>query len=289
MLQWFPSTRRDTSSTPTACSGSAPWDYLFDDGALDRVHQCLLCYKNADGGWGHGLEHDIKSPRSNPLMLEFLLSIGRDTGLPLSGVSTARRSGWRACRAKTARWNPTRLLDYPHAPWWAEGGQTMPDSITGNLTELGLCRPRYRNAPGNGCEEPGLDHIRANEWLFMAYHAFDYYMNVDDFPDLDTFRAATLENIYACALAHERKRRAAQAVRHLPVRAGPDSLVAQHAPDRPHRPHPRPPAGHAARGRRLGRRARPRLLAALLLHRRAVGAAALRPAGLGRMALGSPG
>jgi len=59
----------------------ALWDYLFDQGPVERVHQCLSCYKNEDGGWGHGLEHDIKSPLSNPLMLEFLLSIIRDTGI----------------------------------------------------------------------------------------------------------------------------------------------------------------------------------------------------------------
>ena len=39
-------------------------------------------YRNGDGGWGHGLEHDIKCPSSNTLALEFLLMIFRDTGLP---------------------------------------------------------------------------------------------------------------------------------------------------------------------------------------------------------------
>jgi hypothetical protein len=31
----------------------ALWDYLFDQGPVERVHQCLSCYKNEDGGWGH--------------------------------------------------------------------------------------------------------------------------------------------------------------------------------------------------------------------------------------------
>ena len=61
----------------------ALWSYLFDNGSLERAHQYLLCYKNEDKGWGHGLEHDIKSPLSNPLMLEFLLTVVRDTNLPI--------------------------------------------------------------------------------------------------------------------------------------------------------------------------------------------------------------
>ncbi len=64
----------------------ALWDYLFDNKSVDRVHQCLLVYKNTDDGWGHGLEHDIKAPMSNPLMLEFLLAVNRDTGLPMNEV-----------------------------------------------------------------------------------------------------------------------------------------------------------------------------------------------------------
>ncbi len=50
----------------------ALWDYLFDGGTADRVQRILSGYKNKDGGFGHGLEHDIKAPMSNPLMVEFL-------------------------------------------------------------------------------------------------------------------------------------------------------------------------------------------------------------------------
>ena len=60
----------------------ALWDYLFDGGSAERVQKILSGYKNSDGGFGHGLEHDIKAPMSNPLMLEFLLTVMRDTGLP---------------------------------------------------------------------------------------------------------------------------------------------------------------------------------------------------------------
>ena len=101
----------------------ALWDYLFDDGSVDRVHQCLLCYKNPDGGWGHGLEHDIKCPLSNPLQVEFLLAILRDTALPPRNLleGTAEWVEGSLDSDGTLK-NPASLLDYPHASWWTKQG-----------------------------------------------------------------------------------------------------------------------------------------------------------------------
>jgi len=33
----------------------------------------------------------------------------------------------------------------------------------------------------------------------MAYHAYDYFMNISDFPQLAEYRAATINNIVRCA------------------------------------------------------------------------------------------
>ena len=105
----------------------ALWDYLFDTAPIERVHQSLLVYKNVDGGWGHGLEHDIKSPLSNPLMLEFLLSINRDTGLPMVDLLEGT-PGWveNIQAPDGSLGNPPGLMDYPHAQWWQDG-QTKPE------------------------------------------------------------------------------------------------------------------------------------------------------------------
>ena len=64
----------------------ALYSYLFDDGSLERLHQCLRCYKNPDAGWGHGLEHDIKTPDSHPLALEYLLGVVREYNLPVGDL-----------------------------------------------------------------------------------------------------------------------------------------------------------------------------------------------------------
>jgi hypothetical protein len=175
---------------------------LFETRPLEQLHACLLAYKNPDGGFGHGLEHDLKCPDSNPLGLEFLLSVNRDTGVPVTKVLEGTPE-WvlRNRAADGSLLNPASLRDYPLASWWAEwGGQRAPDSITGNLLRLGLCPPPLAESTKSWVlENLTLEKVKANEWLFMAYHAFDYFMNVEDFPDLGTYREAMVQNIVACA------------------------------------------------------------------------------------------
>ncbi len=206
-------------------------DYLFDDGPIERVHGCLSCYKNENGGWGHGLEHDIKSPLSNPLMLEFLLSVIRDTGIP-AGTLLDNTPEWLESvqNQDGTLGNPPGLLDYPHAQWWEEG-QSKPDSITGNLIKLNLCPPTVQEKTRNWVlKNLTLEKIHSNNWLFMAYHAYDFFFNVVDFPQLEKYQEATLENIYACALGHEEQGEMNKLFPFFQFAADPESLVAKKAP-----------------------------------------------------------
>jgi hypothetical protein len=104
--------------------------YLFEAGSLERVHQCLLCYKNSDSGWGHALEHDIRTPESHPLALEFILGVmPRDIEIP-TGKMVDDASAWLVGnQADGGMWrNPPRVSDYPHAPGGTEGGHSIPCS-----------------------------------------------------------------------------------------------------------------------------------------------------------------
>lgn len=183
----------------------AAFAYLFDGGPLERVHQCLLCYKNPDGGWAHGLEHDIKTPESHPAALEYILgALVRDLDLPAGDLFSGSAAWVEAVRRDDGSLgNPPALLDYPLAPWWREwGGQSAPDSITGHLTRLGLVTPGLAQSTRAWAQTNlTLDKIQANEWLFMAYHAYDYFMNVNDFPGVEQYRQATINNIATCAAA----------------------------------------------------------------------------------------
>ena len=209
----------------------ALWDFLFADGPVEKVHQCLSCYKNSDGGWAHGLEHDIKAPMSNPLMLEFLLSVIRDTGLPIGNLLD-QTPEWLENIQKPdgSLGNPPLLLEYPHAQWWQEG-QTIPDSITGNLLALNICPPAVRERTRTWVSNhQTLEGINENNWLFMAYHSHDYFLNEDDFPDLEKYQSTTLENIYTCALTHEEKGEMNKLFPFFQFATGPDTRVAKKAP-----------------------------------------------------------
>ena len=208
----------------------ALFSYLFDDGLLDRIHQCLLCYKNLDGGWGHGLELDARAPQSHPAALEYLLTVIRDFDLPV-GVLFDGTALWLEQQRNEdgSLRNPPELFDYPLAPWWREwGGQKQPDSIVGNLTKLGLVTPSLADTTRQWAQaNHTLDSIKANEWLFMAYHAFDYFMNVDDFPNVEGYRAAVIENIAACAEKAPEKQHFVL----FHFAPTPDSVVAQALPE----------------------------------------------------------
>ena len=60
--------------------------WLFDDGDLAHLHATIRAYENPDGGFGHGFEHDLKAPQSNPLALEYLLGVMKHAGIPPGDV-----------------------------------------------------------------------------------------------------------------------------------------------------------------------------------------------------------
>ena len=181
----------------------ALFDYLFDSGSAARVESIIHCYKNPDKGFGNGFEHDLKAPQSNPLALEYLLSVMKYTGIApgsiLDGVA-----GWVERQMDDAGnlRNPAETRSYPLAPWWQEdGGQTMPDSIVGNLTYFGVASPSLVEKTKRwAVARHTPESIRANEWLFMAYHAVDFFFAVEEFPNLEDYRQATIENVAACAV-----------------------------------------------------------------------------------------
>ncbi len=207
----------------------ALFGYLFDDSPLAHVYQCLLCYKNPDGGWGNGLEHDLKVPDSHPAALEYLLGVLRDFEIPVGDLLDGTPE-WveHHQNADGSLQNPPTLKDYPIAPWWVEwGGQTAPDSIVGNLTRMGLATPALAETTRRWVQaHHSLDKIHANEWLFMNYHAFDYFMHVSDFPDVEQYRQAVIQNIVDCAL----KIPEAQYYSFFAFAPTPDSTVAQFLP-----------------------------------------------------------
>lgn len=207
----------------------ALYAWLFDNGSLEHLQRCIASYKNADGGYGHGFEHDLKAPQSNPLALEYLLTVMRHCDIP-PGDLLVGCSGWieRAMDADGKLHNPPQTRDYPLAPWWQDaGGQTMPDSIVANLHHFGCASPSLLDKTKRWVlANASPAKIRENEWLFMAYHAYDFFFTVDSLPNVQAFQQATIENILACAaLAPEN-----QLASIFSFATHPDSRIAQALP-----------------------------------------------------------
>ena len=204
--------------------------YLFDEGSPERVQQIILCYKNPDKGFGHAFEHDLSGPQSNPLALEYLLSTLRYTGLPIGNLFDGT-SDWVESQMDEKGFlkNPPQTRDYPLAPWWQEtGGQNLPDAIVGTLMHFGQAQPSLIEKTKKWAEaNHTLDNIRANEWLFMSYHAVEFFFTVDDFPNLEAFQQATIDNVITCAEKAPKE----QYYSLLPFVPTPDSVIAKALPD----------------------------------------------------------
>lgn len=204
--------------------------FVFDDGSVEHVQQIALCYKNLDNGFGHGFEHDLKAPQSNPLALEYLLATFKYTGVPVGDILDGV-SDWVESQMDDNGFlkNPPETREYPLAPWWQEdGGQNLPSSIVGNLIHFDVATPSLIKKTKSWAETNlTLDKIHVNEWLFMAYHAVDFYFAIDDFPKLDGFRQATIDNVIACA----EKAPDSQYDSLFPFAPTPDSTVAKALPD----------------------------------------------------------
>lgn len=202
--------------------------YLFQEGDLNTLHHNLKGYQNPDGGYGNAMEHDIRCPQSHPLALEYLLGVLAQVNIPVGSLLDGAPE-WleRSRNPDGSLVNPPEVLHYPHAPWWNSGGQHIPASTVGLLMKFGKATPSLRDSTAKWvAQNLTLEHIHSTEWLFMTYHAFDYYMNVQDAPDLEACRRAVVEKIIELA----RKAADDQTYSFFRFAPTPESPVAKAAP-----------------------------------------------------------
>ena len=120
---------------------------LFEDGDADGVTAAVLSYRNADGGFGHGLEPDKLAPQSQPLDVQFALQTLTDSG------ADAREIGETTCGFLETLADDRGLVpvvlpsvaDYPRAEHWGDGnfppGINPTIAIAGYLNGLGVEHP----------------------------------------------------------------------------------------------------------------------------------------------------
>jgi len=164
---------------------------LFQGGAPGPVRDAIAAYRNEDGGFGHGLEPDVRTAASQPAATEMALRL-MDLADEWDTTMVKDAIDWLATIAPaeggTAFAEPS-VADGPHAPWWvpAEG---HPASLiqTGQIAGLLYV---------HGFSHPWLDRATDLMWQRIAaltepnsYEMFGVLAFLQHVPDRPRAQAA---------------------------------------------------------------------------------------------------
>jgi hypothetical protein len=96
--------------------------HRFEGASADQVTAELAHYQNDDGGFGHALEPDLRTPTSSALATEVALRTLEELGCasdhPMVAHAVRFFLGTIDSEAKVWRVIPRDANAYPHAPWW---------------------------------------------------------------------------------------------------------------------------------------------------------------------------
>lgn len=102
------------------------YEYHFEDAPAEHVLDALAAFQNENGGFGHGLEPDIRLDDSSVIATTLAFQRFREVD-----ASAHHPMVIKACRylastydSKGINWQiiPANIDDAPHAPWWVFGG-----------------------------------------------------------------------------------------------------------------------------------------------------------------------
>jgi hypothetical protein len=100
----------------------AQCDYHFGSGSIANVLTELKKFQNDDGGFGHGIEPDIRMPNSSPLATTLAFQVLREVRIPAEApiVRAGIEYFERTYDQGIGGWDPTgpEVESYPRAPWW---------------------------------------------------------------------------------------------------------------------------------------------------------------------------
>jgi hypothetical protein len=100
----------------------AQFDYHFGSGSIGEILIELAKFQNSDGGFGHGVEPDVRMPESSPFVSSVAFQVLVELGVPVqhqmvrSGITYFERT----YDETVGGWDPTGPIvdQHPHAPWW---------------------------------------------------------------------------------------------------------------------------------------------------------------------------
>jgi hypothetical protein len=169
---------------------------LFEDGEAAPVRDAVAAYANPDGGFGHALEPDGRTPGSQPPAVQLALRTLDECDAWDAGL-VDRACGWLAARAPAdggiTAVEPS-VEGWPHAPWW-ELDRGLPPSLITSGPIAGTLHAR-------GVEHPWLERATTLLWRLIGtlerpngYEALGVARFLDHAPGGD--RDGALERLHA--------------------------------------------------------------------------------------------
>ncbi len=167
--------------------------------------EALRGYRNADGGFGHALEPDLRCPASQPAPTLHALAVLNEAGAADSEMARDARA-WIVSIAEEDGGIPFVLPgfeDYPHAPWWSpQPGSFLTFDLAAVLHAGGVTDDEWLDRATDWCwrsiettEQPG------GYWLKNACRFLDAV------PDEQRARAAIASLAAGVDLSDSRRRR----------------------------------------------------------------------------------
>jgi hypothetical protein len=96
--------------------------HVVRSGSAQAVVAALADFQNEDGGFGHGLESDLRLPDSSPICTWVALGHLRQLKIPAQELMVCRALDYLQASYDTdaGRWLPVSAAvnAYPHAAWW---------------------------------------------------------------------------------------------------------------------------------------------------------------------------
>lgn len=105
----------------------ARYRFHFENQPAQEVTRALATYQNDDGGFGHGLEGDLRTKNSSVLCSTVALQILKEIDADPHSVMIADTMNYLVQQYRHKNWSliNSECNDAPHAPWWKHDGKTQ--------------------------------------------------------------------------------------------------------------------------------------------------------------------
>jgi len=105
---------------------AALYRHGFEGASGEPAREALAAFQNADGGFGRGLEPDLRTPSSSALATARALLLLADLQVAGDHPQVRAACGYLERTRDVERWTwrivPEDAGAHPHAPWWGDAG-----------------------------------------------------------------------------------------------------------------------------------------------------------------------